>query len=363
MKIAMIGLKGIPATYGGVEKIAEEMSVELVRRNHEVTVYCRSYYVKNQTEYKGVKLIHTPTIHTKHLDTLAHTFLSLCHAVFQNYDVIHFHSLGPSIFSGVPRLFGIRTITQIHGPEWTDDKWSWFDKKIFKLFEYIAIHSPNIFTTVADRWVGYYQNKFGRRVEYLSSATRFSEPRIANKIHEFGLNRDSYILFVGRLVQQKGCQYLIEAFNELKTDKKLVIAGDSDDTDKFVVSLKKLAGERVVFLGWVYGEMLEELFSNAYIYVHPSEAEGLAVALLQGLGYGNCVVASDIPENLDALQDYGYTFKSKSVHSLKQILQELIDNPHKVLEKKGKARENIIKKFGVEVVVDKAEKLYSEMMK
>lgn len=361
----MMGLKGIPATFGGVEKIAEVMAVELVSRGHDVTIYCRRYYNNVGSAFNKVKLIYTPTINTKHLDTLTHTFFSLFHAVTQKYDVIHFHSLGPSIFSFIPRIFGIKTITQIHGPEWTDDKWNWLAKKLFKLFEYIAIYSPNIFTTVADRWVEYYENKFNKKVEYLSSATRFKEPRPPNKIKEIGLEKDGYILFVGRLVQQKGCQYLIQAFNELKTNKKLVIAGGSDDTPDFVTYLKHLASknEKILFLGWIYGELHEELFSNAYIYVHPSEAEGLAVALLEGLGYGNCVVASDIPENMDALQNFGYTFKSKNYRSLKNILRKLIDSPQLVYEKRGVAREYVISKYDVKVVVDKAEYLYKKCLK
>ena len=135
MKIAMIGAKGIPATYGGIEKIAEEMSVELVKRGHHVTVYCRPHYVeKRMKEFKGVKLIHTPSIHTKHLDTLSHAFVSTIHALFQDYEIIHYHSLGPSIYSGLPRLFGEKTLVQIHGPEWADDKWTKLNKNIFKLF-------------------------------------------------------------------------------------------------------------------------------------------------------------------------------------------------------------------------------------
>lgn len=366
MKIAMIGIKGVPASWGGMERIVEAMGAELVRRGHEVTVYCRSYYVpKDINEYKGMKLIRTPTINTKHLDCPVHSLTATLDCLRRDFDIIHFHSIAPAIFCGIPRIFGKKTVVQIHGVGWTDVTWGPFVRWLMKMFEYPAIYLSNGFATVSLPAVEYFEKKYKRKVKYVTSTTELRDPRPPHKILDLGLEPDNYILFVARLTPQKGLHYLLNAFKKVKTDMKLVVAGDVDPADGlagYVEELKSMADQRTIFLGWVYGDLLDELYSNAFLFVLPSETEGLSVSLIEALNFGCGILVSDIPENLDAVQQYGFSFKNADVDDLAQKLQYLIDNPDQVLAKKGKARDYVRARYGIGPVVDSLEELYQEVM-
>ncbi|MFH1313616.1 MAG: glycosyltransferase family 4 protein [Candidatus Eisenbacteria bacterium] len=367
MKIAMIGIKGVPATWGGMDRIVEAMGQELVNRGHEVTVYCRSYYVPDEiSEHKGIKLIRTPTINSKHLDVAVHSFTSVMDCLRRDFDIIHFHSIPPAIFCGIPRLFGKKTIVQVHGLGWTDVTWGPVVRFLMKAFEYPAIHWSNAFATVSEPAVKYFEETYGKRVEYVTSTTEFHEPRKPDKMKELGLERDGYILFVARLTPQKGLHYLLEAFKHVKTDKKLVIAGDVDPGDglaDYVADLRAMADSRTQFLGWVYEDLLDELYTNAFLFVLPSETEGLSVSLIEAINFGCGVLVSDIPENLDALKDYGFSFKNMDVADLTRTLQHLVDNPALVLAKRDKGREYVRQRYGIGPVVDSLERVYGQMLK
>jgi glycosyltransferase involved in cell wall biosynthesis len=366
MKIAMIGIKGVPATWGGMEKIVEAMGIELVNRGHEVTIYCRPYYVPDDiSEYKGMKLIRTPTINTKHLDVAVNSLTSVMDCLWRDFDIVHFHSIPPAIFCGIPRLFGKKTIVQVHGVGWTDVTWGPFIRFLMKAFEYPAIHWSNAFATVSEPAVEYFEKTYGKKVEFVTSTTEFHQPRPPDKMKELGLDRDDYILFVARLTPQKGLHYLLEAFRKVKTDKKLVIAGDvgpGDGFEAYIDELKAMGDDRAMFLGWVYGDLLDELFTNAFLFVLPSETEGLSVSLIEAINFGCGVLVSDIPENLDAIKDYGFSFKNADVADLTRTLQHLVDNPELVLAKKDKGREYVKQRYGVAPVVDALEKVYADMM-
>jgi len=366
MKIAMIGIKGLPATWGGMERIVEAMSIELVKRGHEVTVYCRPYYVPDRRkEYEGVKLAYTPTINSKHLDVAVSSFTSIAHCLFQDFDIVHIHSIPPAIFTGIPRLFGKKTIVQVHGLGWTDVTWGPVVRWLMKAFEYPAVYWSNAIATVSDPAVEYFEKTYGVDVKYVTSTTEFHEPRQPDEMKKLGLERNGYFLFVARLTPQKGLQYLLEAFKKVKTDKKLVIAGDVDAGDalaEYVKDLKAMADDRTEFLGWVYGDLLDELYTNAFAFVLPSETEGLSVSLIEAINFGCGVIVSDIPENLDAIQDYGFSFKSTDVDDLARVMQNLVDHPELVEEKRDKGREYVRKRYGIEPVVDELEKIYKEML-
>lgn len=366
MKIAMIGIKGVPATWGGMDRIVEAMGKELVKRGHEVTIYCRPYYVPADiSEYEGMRLIRTPTINTKHLDCAVHSFTSVMDCLRRDFDIIHFHSVPPAIFCGIPRIFGKKTIVQVHGVVWTDVTWGPVVRFLMKAFEYPATHWPNAFATVSEPAVDYFEKTYKKPVKYITSTTEFRDPRQPDKIRSLGLDRDTYVLFVARLTPQKGLHYLLEAFKGVKTDKKLVIAGDVDPADglgDYVNGLRALAGSRTEFLGWVYGDLLDELYSNAFLFVLPSETEGLSVSLIEAMNFGCGVLVSDIPENLDALRDYGFSFKNKDVGDLTRTLQHLIDNPETVLARRGKGRDYVRQRYGVGPVVDRLIKVYEDML-
>jgi glycosyltransferase involved in cell wall biosynthesis len=364
MRIAMIGCKGIPASYGGVERAAEELSARLAERGHEVLVYCRPHYTRIKGQYRGVKLVHVPSLNTKHLDTLTHSFLCTLDVMRRNVDVVHFHSLGPSIFSLFPRLRGIKSIVQLHGLEWTMAKWGRVARAFFLLCEYPAVYFPNRTTIVGQTWKRYLEDKFSKEIIYLPNGVNCTLPKQPRRLLEMGVEPGKYILFVSRLAPQKGCHYLLRAFLELDPDMQLVIAGDSFHTGAYATNLRRMAAGngKVLFLGYVYGEALEELFSNAYLYVHPAEAEGLSIALLEAMAFGNCVLASDIPENLEALQGHGYTFRSRDVQDLKRVMALLVERADLVEAKKKQAKEHVHRNYDWQKVVDQLEGLYASLL-
>lgn len=360
----MIGPKGIPASYGGVERAVEEISTRLVERGHEVLVYCRPHYTSMVGKYKGVQLVHVPSLNTKHLDTLTHSFLSTLDVMRRNVDIVHFHSLGPSVFSLIPRLKGVKSVVQIHGLEWTMAKWGRIAKAFFVFCEYPAVYFPNRTIAVGETWQKYLENKFSREVIYVPNGVNCTTPKRPMKLMEMGIEPGKYLLFVSRLAPQKGCHYLLKAFLELNPDMKLVIAGDSIHTDDYVTELKGMVNGNgnVLFLGYVYGEALDELFSNAYLYVHPAEAEGLSISLLEGMAFGNCVVASDIPENMEVVREHGYSFRNKDYRDLKRVISLLLERPDLVEAKKRSAKEHVQNNYDWQRVVDQLEEIYEKLL-
>ena len=363
MRIAYIALKGMPLG-GGIENLTEQVGSRLVERGHEVIVYCSPQYNIRPGKYKGMDIKILPAINTKSLHKISLVFFSTLHLLIkEKVDIAHFHAVGPSIFSFLPRLKGIKTVVQIHGLEWKRPKWGIIGKTFFMLSDYSAAYFPHKVTAVSRVLKEYYEQKFGINVHYIPTGINEINSRVPNKILEYGLNKDTYILFACRLVPDKGAHYLINAFNELKTDKKLVIAGDAAYADNYINRIKQKANKNTLFLGFVTGELLEELFSNAYLYVLPSEIEGLSISLLEAMNYGNCVLVSDIPENLEALNGHGYTFANKDTKDLQRMLRLLLERKDLVDDKKESAKKHVLENYHWDKIVDMYEELYSSMLK
>jgi len=361
MRIAMLGLKGIPYQ-GGIENVVEEIGSRLAQRGHQVTVYVRPY-VEVNNEYKGMKIRRLFSINTKHLDAFSHTFLAGLDSMAKNFDIVHYHALGPSTLSFIPRIKGIKTIAHIHGLDWQRKKWDRFSRTFLKFGEFAAVHFPDKTLVVSRVLEKYLENKYKRKIEYIPNGVNMPPGRNPEEILKMGLEKNKYILFIGRLVPEKGIHYLIEAFRGLDTDKKLVIAGGSSHSDDYTNSLQTMAkGSNIIFTGYVKGKLLEELFSNAYLYVIPSEIEGLSVSLLQALSYGRCVLASDIPENKEALGSCGYTFKSKDVDNLRERLVFLLNNGDLVKKEYEKGKKRVREEYSWERVVDRLEGIYKQLV-
>ena len=364
VKIAFIAVKGMPKG-GGVEKVTEEIGSRLVARGHEVVVYSSRDYGTSDCVYKGMQIKTVPSVNTKALHKL-----SICwHATVDvmricDADLVHFHAVGPSLFSIFPRMKGIPTVVQTHGLEWQRDKWGLIGKTFLRLSDYSVVYFPSKATSVSKVQKTYYEQKFGREVVYIPNGVSPVERRSPQWILEQGLSPDQYILFAARLVPEKGAHFLIEAFSKLKTDMKLVIAGDAAHAEPYKARLRSLAGDdqRILFPGFVTGRPLKELFSNAYLFCLPSTLEGLPMALLEAMNYGNCCVSSDIPENLEAVEDYGYTFRNRDAGDLRRVLVDLIENPQKVHEKKRPALEHVQRNYSWDRVTDQMEKLYLSLI-
>lgn len=329
MKIAMIGQKGIPTRSGGVEIHVEEIAARLVERGHEVVVYCRKNYCINKPhEYKGIKLKYISSINTKHLDAIIYSFLATIDALIKGFDIYHYHALGPSTVSWIPRLFGKKVVCTIHGLDWQRQKWGKFASAYLKFGELCCGKVPHKAISVSETVQRYMINKYNKNIEYIPNGMNIPGMKEANIINEeYNLNKNEYILFLARLVPEKGAHYLIEAYNRITTGKKLVIAGDSSHSDDYVKSLGKLAenNENIIFTGFVSGDKLEELFSNAFLYVLPSDIEGMPISLLEAMSHGLKCLVSDIDENSSVIKDYGCSFSRRSVDDLCDKLLSILE--------------------------------------
>jgi glycosyltransferase involved in cell wall biosynthesis len=362
MRIAFIGQKGIPATYGGIENFTEEVATRLVLRGHEVTVYCRPNYTKTEGEYRGVFLKKVKSISTKHLDALSHTFLSGIDSSKKHFDVINFQALGPATLSFIPRLSnGTKIVNIIHALDWKRNKWSFWVKALLKLAEFPSILFPHKVVVISTGLKKYFEKKGKKEVIQLPTGVEEPVFRKPNLIKQFGLEKNNFILYLGRLVPEKGCHYLIEAFLKIKTEKKLFIAGDGTFTDGYLEKLHKFANNRIIFGGLVEKEVLEELFSNACLYVLPSEVEGLPHSVLQALSYGLTCLVSDIPENREAASSFAVTFKSKDVADLKEKLELLLQTENLAKSQTEERKKYIEENFNWDKTAEVLEEVYQRI--
>lgn len=372
LKIAMIGHKRIPSREGGVEIVVEELSTRLVTLGHIVHAYNRKgHHVsgsefdnhKNDVlrEYKGIKIISIPTFQNGKLNALVYSILATLQAVFSGYDCIHYHAEGPCGMLWLPHVLGIRTVATIHGLDWQRAKWGGFATKYLKLGELIAAKYADEVIVLSKNVQQYFADTYNRSTKFIPNGVIKPIPLEASVITEkWGLIKDNYILFLGRIVPEKGLHYLIEAFKECETDKKLVIAGGSSHTDKYLTEIKALAStdDRIIFTDFVQGQELEELYSNAYIYVLPSDLEGMPLSLLEAMSYGNCCVVSDIPECIEVVEDKSVSFNKGNMADLRLKLKFLIENSELVLQYKKSSSEYITNKYNWDDIVVQTFLLY-----
>lgn len=361
LKVAFIGGRGVVSKYSGIESYYEQVGGRLAAMGHEVTVYCRNYFTPAGTERDGMRIVRLPTIRSKHMETLVHTFLSTLHVLVHRCDVVHYHALGPALFSFLPRLAGKRTVVTVQGLDWQRKKWGRFASLILRLGERAAVSLPN-HTMVVSRTL---QNRYlanGAPTSYVPNGGELRERHAADKILGWGLTPGRYILFLGRLSPEKGCHLLVEAYEKLATDVKLVIAGASSYCDEYSRQLREHAGDRILILNWVSGSALDELLTNAMIFVLPSDLEGLSLALLDAMGAGLCIVASDVAENREAIENAGFTFHGGNSEDLADRLRFLIANPA-VREAAGKAaRRRVQRHYQWWKISAEVERVYLKVM-
>ena len=369
LKIAMLGHKRIPSREGGIEIVVEELSTRMVKLGHQVTCFNRKgHHVSGSefdgnhlSEYKGVTLKNVWTLDKKGLAAMTSSLSAAIKAAFGKYDDVHFHAEGPCAMLWIPKLFGKRCIATIHGIDWQRAKWGGFASIYIKFGEKIAAKYADEIIVLSEGVQKYFMDTYGRKTVFIPNGVNkpiIREPQIIKE--KYGLDKDSYILFLGRLVPEKGISYLIEAFKQIETGKKLVIAGGSSDTDEFLRELKKLAKDdkRIIFTGFVQGRPLEELYSNAYVYALPSDLEGMPLSLLEAMSYGNCCVVSDIAECAEVVEDKAVVFSKSNVEQLKEELQNLCDHPEKVQSYKNSASDFICQKYNWDDVVNRTVALY-----
>lgn len=370
-RIAMIGQKRIPSREGGVEIVVNELATRLAELGYEVDAYNRSgYHVsgkdfdtqgKKGRYYKNIRVIVVPTFKNGKLNAIVYSFLATLRALFGRYDVIHYHAEGPCSMLWIPRLFGIKTVATIHGLDWQRAKWGNFASYVLKFGEKTAAKYADEVIVLSKNVQQYFRETYGRDTRYIPNGIDKPEIRTADAIKkEYGLEKDGYILFLARLVPEKGLHYLIKAFSGLGTDKKLVVAGGSSHSFEYMEEIKKMAekDKRIIMTDFVQGRILEELYSNAYLFVLPSDIEGMAISLLEAMSYGNCCLVSDIEENMEVVEDKALSFKKGDVESLREKLGYLLENEAVTAKYKYNAREFIFSKYNWEDVVRQTCELY-----
>ncbi len=370
MKVAMIGHKVVPSRRGGIENVLTTLCPMLVERGHEVTCYNRlSDKVENEyvemvqnNQYKGVRLKNAWTLKARGFAAMIASFTAAIAASFGNYDVIHFHAEGPCAALWIPKLFGKKCVATVHGLDWQREKWGkGFASKYIKFGEKVLAKYADEVIVLSQSAYDYFFETYGRKTTIIHNGISRPERRDADLITEkFGLQKDGYISVVSRLTAEKGIHYLIDAYGKVKTEKKLVIAGDTSDTNDYVAMLKeKAAGNpNIIFTGFISGNLLAELYSNSYINVLPSDLEGMSLSLLESLAYKNALLCSDIPENMSVAEDRVLYFKAGNVDDLAEKLQLMCDDIELVTKLRDGVDDFVLSKYNWEDVADSTCALY-----
>ena len=369
-KVAMFGHKHIPSREGGVEIVVEELCTRMASMGHDVICYNRgghhvsgAQYDAQITEYlENVQLKTVWTLDKKGLAAVSSSICAAFCSAFSKVDVVHIHAEGPAFMCWLPKLFGKKIIVTVHGLDWQREKWKGgFGAKYIRLGERMAVRFADEIIVLSRNMQRYFMDTYGRKTVFIPNGVKKPVVREARKLTEFyGLHKDEYILFLGRLVPEKGVHYLIEAYQNIRTDKKLVIAGGTSDTEEYVQKLRGMAGDDpdILFTGFVQGQLLEELYSNAYLYVLPSDVEGMPLSLLEAMSYGNCCVVSDIPECTEIAGEHAAVFSKGNVKELAKCLQVLCDDHLAVFNQKTIIGEYICREYSWEDVVRKTLELY-----
>ena len=345
LHIAMIGHKRIPSREGGVEVVVNELSVRMAKLGHHVEAYNRfghhvsgkkydeEYGWKGRKFYKGVRIYIVPTFRRSSLNAIVYTFFATIMALFHHYDVIHYHAEGPCAMLWLPHFLKRKVVVTIHGLDWQRAKWGNFASFVIKFGERMAAKYADDVIVLSDNVKRYFADVYQREVTYIPNGINRPKPQGAAVIEEkYGLKKDGYFLFLARIVPEKGLHYLIEAFSELETDKKLVIAGGSSQAMDYMERIHRMAAEdeRILMTDFVQGQVLEELYANAYAFVLPSDVEGMALTLLEAMSYGACCLVSDIRENTEVVEDKALTFRKGDVKDLRRQLAWMLSHPDEV---------------------------------
>jgi exopolysaccharide biosynthesis WecB/TagA/CpsF family protein len=378
LHIAMIGHKRIPSREGGVEVVVEELSVRLAAMGHRVDAYNRfghhvsgkkydqEYGWKGRRFYKGVRVYIVPTFRRSSLNAIVYAFFATVMALFHPYDVFHYHAEGPCAMLWIPKFFRRNIVVTVHGLDWQRAKWGNFASTVIKFGEKMAAKYADEVIVLSENVKQYFADTYHREVTYIPNGISRPINREAELITEkYGLVKDGYFLFLGRIVPEKGAHYLIEAFGQVETDKKLVIAGGSSQAMEYMEQIHRMAAQddRIIMTDFVQGQILEELYSNAYAFVLPSDVEGMALTLLEAMSYGNCCLVSDICENTEVAEDKAFTFRKGDVPDLRRQLAYMLAHPEIVHEYGEQSADFICGKYNWDDVVNRTVAIYRKAAK
>ncbi|MHB1325370.1 MAG: glycosyltransferase family 4 protein [Thermoleophilia bacterium] len=365
MKIAVIGTKGIPARYGGIERHCEELYPRLAERGHDITVFVRDWYTNERGLFRGVHLRSAPTLNYKGLDAFAHTAAASLATLATKFDIVHYHAIGPALFSFIPGFRRTRTVATVHALDWQREKWGRGGRAVLKAGERASARFPRKTIVVSRDLQRYFRERYGRETIYIPNGVNLIEPPVsAELIINFGIVPGRYILFLGRLVPEKGCHDLIAAYLESGIDLPLVVAGGSSHSDEYVERLKRQAAGRVIFTGNVEGEMLTQLSGHAGIFVLPSMLEGLPIVVLEMLMLGVPVLASDIGPSREVLNDgeFGGLYHAGDVADLREKLIWALGNLGELKEKATAGRKHVQTANDWDDIAEQTEHVYQQAL-
>jgi glycosyltransferase involved in cell wall biosynthesis len=367
LRIAMVGSRGVPATFGGVERHVEELGARLVERGHEVVVYTRPHYNGDVelTEHRGMRLVELPTVRRRGMEAFVHSGLASLATVGRGFDVVHFHALGPGLFTPVPRgLTRAGVVQTIHGLDDERAKWGGGAQRLLRLGGKLSARVPHEVVVVSQDLRRHYGERHGRATTYIPNGVPEPVPTTEATLREhFGLEDRGYLMFLGRLVPEKEPELLLRAFRRVPTDLKLVVVGDSSGTDDYTAALRELGrrDDRVVFAGFQYGEALAALLGHAALFVQPSRLEGLPITLLEAAAYGRPVVASDIAPHVEVVGASGpgrMLFESGSEESLVDALARSLKDPDAVRDGAAQLHDDVVRRYSWDWATDQLEETY-----
>jgi glycosyltransferase involved in cell wall biosynthesis len=363
LKIAILGTRGIPANYGGFERFAEECAAGLVERGHEVTVYARSHYIpRSLRSYRNVRVVVLPTLRWKYTDTVVHTFFSVLHALPERYDAIIICNAANAIYATLPRLFGVPVAINVDGIERKRKKWGWIGRSYYSVSERLSTWIPSAIITDARVIERYYRERYGARSVFIPYGAITEKIATRETLARLGLSAGGYFLYVSRLEPENNAHRVVAAFEQVRTDKRLVLVGDAPYSRLYIERLKETRDSRILFPGAIHGAGYWELQANAFCYIHAKEVGGTHPALIEAMGQGNLVVANITPENLEILGGAGLMYRMDDREDLTRSLQDVSDNPEKYAPLKEAAVERVRQAYSWESVVTQYESLLTSLV-
>ncbi len=364
MRIAILGTRGVPATYGGFETFADEFGAELASRGHEVTVYCRSAYVPaDMRTYRGMSLVRLPAIPQKHAETLSHTLLSALHAALRNFDIVYVCNSANAPICYIPWLRGQATVLNVDGLEWRRKKWGRFARRYYRWAAKLAARMPINVVTDADVIQDYYRERLGRETRCFVYGTKlWDRGSLSERLGAYGLEPDRYLLYVSRMEPENNALMVVEAYRQVETDLPLVMVGDAPYARDYVERVKRAADPRVKFPGFVYGDDYHALGANAYLHVQATEVGGTHPALVEAMGHRNAVLAHDVPEHREVLGDAGAYYGYRDTSDLARHMSSLIADPAQVDRYRELAARRVEERYGWAAVTDAYETWFRELL-
>ena len=366
MKIALLGTRGVPASYSGFETCVEQLGSRLAQRGHDVTVYCRTHHIDYAGhEYRGMRLVKLPTIRNKYLDTIVHSFISSVHALGQGYDVCLYFIAGNSPVTWIPRVGGAKTVLNVDGLDWQRDKWPGPAKRYIRLAEHLAQFLPTLYITDSPTVQAYYRDRTGQAPPYIVYGSDIEKLPPGQTLAKYGLEPGKYVLFVGRLVPENNAHHLVEAFREIGlADFKCVIVGDAPYAEEYQKRLRDLAGgdPRIIFTGYVFGEGYRELGSNCYATVATTGVGGTHPALIEAMAMGACVIVNDTPVNLETIAGSGLWYEGeRGAEGLRPVLESILADPARAARYRRRAAAFAATAYSWDHVTDQYEKMCYEL--